>query len=183
MLEQETCEKNLSQGKEIAKLEATVDRLRYQLRQKNAHEANLRRTHIAEKKEQKTSKENKALKLEKELMRVKSANTESKDATKLENDKLKENLRSLKILHKEQLRLNTARLSDQNSTIKSLQRKISALEKSEAKITTQFAEFQRQSVLNIAKLEHKKELIEIKGVGEKDSENLKRKEMMNEKEK
>ena len=93
-----------------------------------------------------------------ELMKLKNTNTASKDATKLENDKLKENIRSLKILHKEQLRLNTARLSDQNLTIKSLQRKISALGKSEAKIATQFAEFQRQSVSNIAKLEQKKEL-------------------------
>ena len=69
------------------------------------------------------------------------------------------------------------------STIKSLQRKISALEKSEAKITTQFAEFQHQSVSNIAKLEHKKELIEIKEKKKKESENLKRRERMNEKEK
>ena len=75
-LEQETSEKNLLQGKEIAKLEATVDRLRYQLRQKNAHEANLRRTYLAEKKEWKTSEENKVLKLEKELMKVKSGNTQ-----------------------------------------------------------------------------------------------------------
>ena len=108
-------------------------------------------------------------------MKVKNSRTASKDTTKLENDKLKENLRSLKILHKEQLRLNTARLSDQNLTIKSLQRKTSALEKSEAKITTQFAEFKHQSVSNIAKLEHKKELIEIK--------EKKKKERMNEKEK
>ena len=138
---------------------------------------------MAEKKEQKFSEENKALKLEKELMKLKNTNTASKDATKLENDKLKENIRSLKILHKEQLRLNTARLSDQNSTIKSLQRKISALEKSEAKITTQFAEFQRQSVSNIAKLEQKKELIEIKEKKKKESENNKRRERINEKEK
>ena len=110
---------------------------------------------MAEKKEQKILEENKALKLEKELIKVKNSSTANKDATKLENDKLKENLKSLKILHKEQLRLNTARLSDQNSTIKSLQRKISALEKSEAKITTQFVEFQCQSVSNIAKLENK----------------------------
>ena len=102
-LEQETGEKNLSQGKEIAKLEATVDRLRYQLRQKNAHEANLQRTHMAVKKEWKTSEENKLLKLEKELMQVKNANTQDKDATKLENDKMKENLKSLKVCHKEQL--------------------------------------------------------------------------------
>ena len=95
MIEQETSAKNLSQGKEIAKLQATVDRLRYQLRQKNAHEANLRRTHMAEKKEQKFSEENKALKLEKELIKLKNSNTASKDATKLENDKLKENIRSV----------------------------------------------------------------------------------------
>ena len=83
-LEQETSEKNLLQGKEIAKLEATVDRLRYQLRQKNAHEANLRRTYLAEKKEWKTSEENKVLKMKEELMKVKSGNTQGKDATKLE---------------------------------------------------------------------------------------------------
>ena len=89
---------------------------------------------MAEKKERKISEENKALKLERELIKVKNSSTANKDATKLENDNLKENLKSLKILHKEQLRLNTARISDQNSTIKSLQRKISALEKSEAKM-------------------------------------------------
>ena len=138
---------------------------------------------MAEKKEQKIPVENKALKLEKELIKVKNSSTANKDATKLENEKLKENIKSLKILHKEQLRLNTARLSDQNLTIKSLQRQISALEKSEAKITTQFAEFQRQSVSNIAKLEHKKELIEIKDQKKKESETIKRKERMNEKEK
>ena len=86
-------------------MEATVDRLHYQLGQKNAHEANLQRTYMAEKKEWKTSEENKVLKLEKELMIVKSANTASKDAIKLENDKIKGTLKSLKILHEEQLQL------------------------------------------------------------------------------
>ena len=50
-------------------------------------------------------------------------------------------------------------ISDRNSTIKSLQRKISAIEKAEAKISSRFAEFQRQSEANIARLEHKKDLI------------------------
>jgi len=137
---------------------------------------------LAEKKEWKTSEENKVLKMKEELMKVKSGNTQGKDATKLENEKMKENLKSLKILHKEQLRLNTSRISDQNSTIKSLQRKITALEKSEAKTSARFAEFQRQSVSNIAKLEHKKELIEIKEKKKKENENTKRKERINEKE-
>ena len=40
---------------------------------------------MAEKKEQKISVENKALKLEKELIKVKNSSTANKDATKLEN--------------------------------------------------------------------------------------------------
>ena len=182
MLKQEANQRNISLQNQVAKLESSVDKLWYQLRQKNTHKANLRRAYLAEKKEIKALEENKVLKLEKELMKFKNVNVFTKDNTRLENSKLKENLRSLKVLHKEQLRLKDSRISDQNLTIKSLQRKISALEKSEAKVTAKFADFQRQSAANIVKMEHKKELFEIKEKQKKDNEEKKKQERLSEKE-
>ena len=47
MLDQEKSEKNLQLETQVARLEATVDKIRYQLRQKNMHEADLRKTYSA----------------------------------------------------------------------------------------------------------------------------------------
>ncbi len=47
-------------------------------------------------------------------------------------------MKSLKILHKDQLKLKDARIADLNSTIKSLKTKITTLEKSEAKLQSNF---------------------------------------------
>ncbi len=49
-------------------------------------------------------------------------------------------------------------------------------------MSAKFAEFQRQSASNIAKLEHKKELIEIEEKKKKENKNSKRKVRNNEKE-
>ena len=81
---------------------------------------------------------------------------------KLENEKLKESLRSIKELHKDQLQIKEGLISDQNLAIKSLKSKVKTLENSLEKLNSKFSDFQLQSVSNIAKLEHKKELIEIK---------------------
>ena len=53
MLDQEKSDKNLQLETQVAKLEATVDKIRYQLRQKNMHEADLRKSYSAQKREQK----------------------------------------------------------------------------------------------------------------------------------
>ena len=68
----------------------------------------------------------------------------------------------MKTLHKDQLRLKDARISDQNSTIKSLRTKLKTVEKSEANLQAKFFNFQQQSIATLAKKEHKKELIEIR---------------------
>ena len=75
MLEQEENQRNVSLQNQVARLESSVNKLWYQLRQKNTHEANLWRTYLAEKKKEiKALEENKILKLEIELMKVKNVN-------------------------------------------------------------------------------------------------------------
>ena len=68
---QEIKEKNLALEQGNARLEANVDKLRYLLRQKNIHEANLQKTFLAQKKELKALDENKILKLENEILKLK----------------------------------------------------------------------------------------------------------------
>ena len=65
------------------------------------HKSKFQRIHLAERKELIGVGNNKIFKMGKELMKVKNAYTQKKDATKLENNKLKESLRLLKILPKE----------------------------------------------------------------------------------
>ena len=69
---QETNKKNLALEQGNARLEANVDKLRYQLWQKNMHEGNLQKTFLAQKKELKALAENKILKLENEVLKLKS---------------------------------------------------------------------------------------------------------------
>ncbi len=66
----------------------------------------------------------------------------------LENDKLKESLRSTKALHKDQLQIKEVLISDQNSTIKSLNGKIINLEKTIKKLSSKFVDYQQQSAFN-----------------------------------
>lgn len=165
LVERKTSEKIVTLEQQVAKLEATTDKLRFQLRQRNMHEGDLRKTYLDQKREQKALDEAKILKLEKELQKMKNAPAGGGKNTmtmKLENEKLKESLRSTKVLHKDQLRIKEGLITDQNSTIKSLKSKVKTLENSLEKLNSKFSDFQRQSVSNIAKLEHKKELIEIK---------------------
>ena len=185
LVERKTSEKIVTLEQQVAKLEATTDKLRFQLRQRNMHEGDLRKTYLAQKREQKALDEAKILKLEKELQKMKNAPAGGGKNTmtmKLENEKLKESLRSTKVLHKDQLRIKEGLITDQNSTIKSLKSKVKTLENSLEKLNSKFSDFQRQSVSNIAKLEHKKELIEIKEKQKKSTESKKRKEMAREKE-
>ena len=53
LLEQKTSEKNLQLETQVARLEGSVDKLWYQLHQKNIHEADLCKTYSAQKREQK----------------------------------------------------------------------------------------------------------------------------------
>jgi len=182
LVEQETCERNRSLEQGNARLEANVEKLRFQLRQKNIHESNLRKTFLAQKKELKALDENKILKLENELLKVKSSKTSSKETTKLDNEKLKETIKSIKVLHKDQIRMKDVRISELNATIKSMKTKLKDQEKSLEKVNSKFVAFQRQSATSMAKLEHKKELMEIKDHKKQESIEKKKKEKNREKE-
>ena len=61
MLKQNTSEKNLSLGTQVAKLEANVEKLCYQLRQKKVQEHNLRKAFLVQKKELHTLEKTSAL--------------------------------------------------------------------------------------------------------------------------
>ena len=136
----------------------------------------------AEKKELKALQDVRVLKLEKEMIQLKKEITEGKSTTKLENNKLKENLKSIKTLHKDQLHLKDARISDLNSTIESLRAKLKNVEKSEANLQAKLFNFQQQSIATVAKKDHKKELIEIKEKNKKESEDRKMREKIENKE-
>ena len=114
LLEQESSDKNLKLETQVARLEASVDKLQYQLCQKNMHEADLCKTYSAQKREQKALSEKTILKLEQELLKVKNSRATKKDSSRLEVEKLKESLKSSKILHKEQLQLKEAQIVEQN---------------------------------------------------------------------
>ena len=58
--------------------------------------------------------------------------------------------------------MKDARIVEQNSTIKSQKTKINNLQKSLSRLESKFNEFQRQSVSNLANIEPKKELMEMK---------------------
>ena len=162
MIEEEYSQKNLDLNIDVAKLKAEVEKLRFQMRQKNVHESNLRKTFLSQKKELKTLNENKILKLENDNIKLRSSATDGKNNKKLENDKLKDTIKSTKAQHKDQLRIKEILISDQNSTIKSLNAKIINLEKTVEKLNSKFVDYQHQSASNLAKLECKKELIVIK---------------------
>ena len=98
LLEQVTSEKNVQLEVQVARLEANVNKLRYQLCQKNIHEADLCKTLSVQKREQKALSENTVLKLEQELLNQKNLRTRNKDPSRLEIEKLKESLKSSKIL-------------------------------------------------------------------------------------
>ena len=66
------------------------------LRQKNTHEASLRRMYGAEKKELKALEDVRVLKLEKELIQLKKEIAEGKNTTKLENNNLKESMKTIR---------------------------------------------------------------------------------------
>ena len=85
-------------------------------------------------------------------MKVKSIDSQKNDATKLENKKLKESVKAMKILHQDQFKNKDARIADDNSTIKSLKSKITVLENLEARVQSKFVNFQRQSSTNNAKI-------------------------------
>ena len=125
-------------------------------------ESNLLKTFLSQKKELKTLNKNKILKLESENIKLGSSATDEKNDKKLENDKLKETISSTNALHNDQLQIKEVLISDQNSTIKSLNTKILNLEKIIKKLNSKFVDYQHQSASNLAKLECKKELIEIK---------------------
>ena len=132
---------------------------------------------MAQKKELKTLNKNKILKLESDIVKLKSSATNGENNKKLENDKLKESLRSNEALHKDQLRIKDVLIIDQNSTIKSLNVIIINLEKIIKKLSSKFVDYQLQSASNLAKLEWKKELIEIKEKQTKSAEMKKQKEI------
>ena len=133
----------------------------------------------AEKKELKALENVKVLKLEKDVLRLKKEIAEGKNSQTLENNKLKENMRSMKTLHKDQLRLKDTRISDQDSTIKSLKVKLKSVEKSEASLQAKLINFQQQSIVTLAKKEHKKELIEIREKNKKVNEEKRMRDKLN----
>lgn len=90
LLEQQTNEKNVQLETQVERLDATINKLCYQLQQKHVHEADLRKTYSSQKKEQNVLAENTVLKLEQELMKIKNLKPSKKDSSRLENEKLKE---------------------------------------------------------------------------------------------
>ena len=150
------------------------------MRQKDTHEAGLRWIYGAEVKELKALEDVRILKLEKEVIQLKKEIAELENTTRLENKKLKENVRST--LHMDQLRLKDAWISDQNSTIKSLRTKQKTVEKSEANLQAKLFNFQQQSITTFAEKEHKKGLIEIRDEKKKESEEKKMGERIENKE-
>ena len=91
---------------------------------------------------------------------MKTSETLGKD--QINNEKLKESIKSMKVFHQDQIRTKDGRVNEQNSTIKSLKSKANALEKSLLKLNYKFTECQRKSATDIAELEYKREIIEIK---------------------
>ena len=80
-IEQSTSEKNVVLETQVAKLNCDVAKLRFQLRQKNTHEASLRRIYGTEKKELKALEDVRVLKLEKEVIQLKKEIAEGKNTT------------------------------------------------------------------------------------------------------
>ena len=150
MIKQEYSNKKLDLNIDVAKLKAEVEKLCFQIRQKNVHKSNLRKSLLSQKKELKTLNKNMILKLESENIKLKSSATDGKNSKKLENDKLKDTIRSTKALHKDQLQIKEVLISDQNSTIKSLNAKIINLEKTTEKLNSKFVNYQHQSASNSA---------------------------------
>ena len=120
------------------------------------HEGNLWKTFLTQKKELKALAENKILKLENEVLKLKSTKAEGNEKLKLDNEKMKETIKSIKTLHRDQIRMKDGRISELNATTKSLKTKVNGMEKSLERLQSKFATFQHQSATNIAKLQHKK---------------------------
>ena len=78
--------------------------------------------------------------------------------------------------------MKDGRITELNATIKSLNTKINGLEKSLESLQSKFTNFQRKSATDIAKLQHKKELIEIKDRKKRDTVEERKKEVSREKE-
>ena len=85
------------------RFEANVDKLQYQLRQKNMHECNLWKAFLAQKKELRALAENKILKLENEVFKLKSTKAAGNEKLKLDNEKLKETIQSINSLQMDQI--------------------------------------------------------------------------------
>ena len=102
------------------------------------------------------------MKLKKEVIQLKKEIAEGKNTTKLENNNLKESMKTMKTIPRDKLCLNGACISDQNSTIKSLRAKLKTVKKSETSPQAKLFNFQQQSIATLAKKELKKELIEIR---------------------
>ena len=114
-------------------------------------EHNLRKTFLAQKKEIQAVEKNKSLKLKNELVKLKNSKTSGQGQFKLENKKLKETVKSMKILHKDQLSMKDSRITEQNWIIKILKSRVNTLEKSLEKLNNKSTDFQRKSATNIAR--------------------------------
>ena len=142
LLEQSTSEKNLSLKTQVAKLEANIEKLCYQLRRKNVQGHNLWKICWHRRKRyRQVLEKNKCLKLKNKLLKSKTSKTSGKDQFKLDNKKLKGMIKSMKVLHKDQICMKDVRINELNSTIKTLKSKVTALEKSLANVDTKFTIF------------------------------------------
>ena len=83
MIEQDYNEKNLDLNIKVAKLKADVEKLCYQMRQKNVQYGNPRKAFLPQKKELKTLNKNKILKLESDIVILKSSTTDGENDNKL----------------------------------------------------------------------------------------------------
>ena len=77
-------------------------------------------------------------------MKLKTSKNSGKDQFKLGNKKLKDTIKSMKVLRKDQICMKDARINELNSTIKTWKSKVTSLEKSLAKDNTKFNDFQRK---------------------------------------
>ena len=80
MVQQEVLEKNIFLERQLAQLHANVDKLWYHLCQKNMDSTNLQRTYLIEKNDLIALDNNKIFKMENELMKVKSIDSQKKNA-------------------------------------------------------------------------------------------------------
>ena len=128
MVQQEVIEKNLSIEQQVAQLHANVDKAWYQLRQKNMYTANFQRSYLAD--------NIKILKNGKWVDESEECWHSKKGCNKVRIWQVERKCE----IHRNQLKLkDVTRITDQISSIKWLQSKITVLEKSEAIRTRTFA--------------------------------------------